>query len=258
MQITPYRFGTFRNLANALLVAALVLLGAVCGCSIEPTAEEAAPLLVERSEPGANSTDIPLNPPIRFYFNQYLDTAPLRYWNMVSVRSKGIYAGGRAYYDMVDRRIRFELYRPLDHHLKYTITLNDEVIRSVDGTALDPVEINVQTGGGLVEHPQRKPYPTYEQRMASLFEQGCSCHGEPQRQLPALTHESLLSTWSSQLPDRRLVQPFDAPNSYLMHKVLWDYPIREGQPMPPPWSGGEQLQRDKLRLIERWIRSGAR
>ncbi len=73
----------------------------------------------------------------------------------------------------------------------------------------------------------------------------------------AIAPRDLIGQPSTQQPDLLLVQPFDPERSYLMHKLLWDYPLREGTAQPTPWDGGAPLPEQDLRLIERWIRGGA-
>lgn len=251
----PSRFASrFAWLVSGLAIVCTLL----PGCADEPPEEQQTGIHLVAAYPSPESIDVPLNPEITLSFNQYLDTEPLRYWNMLSVHSSGIWAGGRAFYDMVDKRVRFQLYRALKPRFQYEIELGDDVFFSVAGEALTVVDpIPFQTGADYIDYPIRDPYPTFTENIEPLLTNNCACHNQPSWRLPPMTRSNLTSTWSVELPERMLVRPFDAPASYLMHKILWDYPIREGTVMPPPWAG-ELLELDQLRLIERWIRSGAR
>ena len=57
--------------------------------------------------------------------------------------------------------------------------------------------------------------------------------------------------------DEVIVIRYDAADSYLMHKIIPDYPLRRYGVQPPTWSDAEPLTANEIALIEDWIRVGA-
>ena len=105
--------------------------------------------------------------------------------------------------------------------------------------------------------PSSYPSTSWSAVRQIIDERCADCHGdEDWPKLNPLTRESLVGRSSDQL-NEPLVRPYDPPDSYLMHKLLWDYPVRQGEPQPPAWAGGKQLPRDELLTIEGWIAAGA-
>lgn len=101
------------------------------------------------------------------------------------------------------------------------------------------------------------PSPSW-QEVSPLIEERCAgCHRDEQWGLNPLTYDSLLGAKSTQT-DQFLVRAGDPQDSYLMRKILPDYPEREFTVQPPPWSDVERLDRQELLLIEGWIAAGAR
>ena len=250
-----------KKFSDKKIVVCLLLCLGLGQCYSDLSGDDPVSLKVVDLYPPEGSIEVPLNTKIIIHFDQYLDPEPLRYWNMVRVRSNGVYAGGASYYDMVDKRIRFELYSQLKPDFRYSYELQVDSLSSITGALLEaevPEPIIFQTGTGVVINEDKEPNPTYSEDIQIILSEYCSCHGSDQWKMEEFTRQTLTESFSEQIPELRLVQPFDAPKSYMMHKILWDYPVRGGQPMPPPWSGGELLPVETLRLIEYWIRSGAR
>lgn len=75
--------------------------------------------------------------------------------------------------------------------------------------------------------------------------------------LNPLTRESMIGK-RSDAGDEMLIVPFDPADSYVLQKLLPDYWTIRWDVQPPAWSGAEPLSERELRLVESWIRQGAR
>lgn len=268
----------------ALSASTLCLWGASCSGQIEaqpPLDEEGEPipipqpyepwLLVREVAPQASGeqTRLALRPTIAVTFNQYLEDESFRSYGVARMGSGGIGASGSTEYRMTTKRIIWRARADLREDFEYTFTLGLENLRSVTaspplpGATLSRVYIAASAEDeGESWEDALSDEPVSWGEVEQLFEQrGCySCHGQPRwSKLGALTPEALVGIKSSQR-DLQLVRPGDPTDSYLMHKLLPDYPVREGTVQPPPWGEGETqvLTREELWLVERWIRAGAR
>ena len=204
------------------------------------------------------TTDVPLNQPITITFSEYLDPDSFDYFNAVRLRSGSIGGAGWARYSLVDRSLTWYPTRALRPSLIYTMKVNPETVRSIFGEELAlEVAIQFETSAEETVEQNRRPAPlSYDDVIAPILEQGCSCHYQ-NRDLTGLEYENLVSVPSEQRSNRMLVVAFEPARSYLMHKLLDDYPYRRLEVMPPSWSAGSALDDETLRQIESWISTGA-
>jgi hypothetical protein len=198
-------------------------------------------------------------PIVRFQFETWIDDDALVDYAVVTLRSAGLTARGRVRWEMTTRTLVFEPFGELVEGLRYTPQLDGDLLESVTGAPFRQTELDGWVVDASVEPDEDEPAtaPTWE-AIDTLFEQKCrSCHADPQWGLNPLTRASLVGTRSEQ-DDRFLVVPFDAADSYLMHKILPEYPVRQFTVQPPPWSDAEPLTRAERLTIELWIANGAR
>lgn len=219
---------------------------------------------------------IELRPTFAFTFYDYLDPTTFVSFNFATMHSGGLQANGRAWYRMTDKTVVWRSNSALEPGLGYRLKLAGG-LRSATGAPLLPEgartiltkEQNYLPTRDLpaAEEPASQEdldldAPLPDARWADvepiLAARCASCHADPGWSLNPLTFESLRGQRSEQV-DLHLVRPGDPARSYLMRKLLWDYPDRKFEPQPPPWSqGARELPREELLLIEGWIAHGAR
>ncbi len=213
----------------------------------------------------------PLRPSFLIQFNQYLQEDSALSYGVVTLRSGALSASGSYTPIMVKKAILWTPYRDLRDSFEYTLTVSGSGLRSVTEAPTPPdynksitfiaaQEAQEHTAFEL-EFTQDLTWPDIK----DIFDQrGCyACHGQPDwNGLNPLTYDAMVGQKSEQT-DLQLVRFKDPTNSYLMHKILPDYPVRSGTLQPPKWSASrgitsEALTEDELWLVEQWIRQGAR
>jgi hypothetical protein len=208
-----------------------------------------------------------LRPTFAFEFNDYLDDDSFRSFGFAALSSGGIRANGRAFYRMTDKTVVWRPNRSLVPGLIYTLTLSNDLhsatgapfLQAPAGQLPPSARRYIPTDDGSNETPSYDLPDVSWAAVEPIIEARCaSCHADPQWGLNPLSFESLVGARSAQT-DLYLVRPGDPADSYLMRKLLWDYPDIEFVPQPPPWSpGAEELPREELLLFEGWIAHGAR
>lgn len=225
-------------------------------------------------KPGPNIR-LEARPTFAIRFNQYLDDDSFKSYQTASLRSGGLGIGGTQTYMMTTKTLLWEARSDLEPGFEYTFQVGLGGLRSVTDSPRIPEEQvsriylaedadEIPEDGEVLEvvtHAlELSRDPVAFEEVADLFdEKGCyTCHGQAQWPfLTDLTREGLVGARSTQR-DLFLVRPSDPTDSYLMHKLLPDYPVREGTVQPPPWSEtGPPLTTEELWLVERWIRGGA-
>ncbi|MBN1944101.1 MAG: Ig-like domain-containing protein [Bradymonadales bacterium] len=202
---------------------------------------------------------VPLNQPVIIRFNRYLDPDSFHYFDAVIVSSGSISAAGLSRYNMTERTLTFYPTRNYRSELVYTVTLNPDTVRSIAGSPLVvPFSLHFQSGqAGTVDQNRIQQAISFAASIRPTLERRCHCH-DLDHDLAPLTHDGLVGVPSLEWEGRMRVVPFDPPRSYLMHKILPDYPQRRFGAMPPGWSGDPPLEPPLLLEIERWIATGAR
>lgn len=252
-------FGGFERLH----LKGVLLLTLVTACDLTPDDRVVGlappPLFVVESTSIADGAqDVPLNQPISVVFTHYLDPDSFQYFNALRLRSGGIGASGFTRYRMIERSLTFYPTSNLRPELIYTLSLDEETVRALNGEALAlPLELSFQTAAdGTVEQERRVEVRSFAADVAPILGAHCSCHAESEA-LVGLEYDALVAQPSRAFSDRLLVRPFDAPASYLLHKILPDYPDRRWSVMPPPYSDERLLEPAELGIIEDWIATGA-
>jgi hypothetical protein len=268
-----------RQLARWRKWAGLVVAGLAAGCHWVGPLETAKDSQADASATGdvrtgarawiesirPDRTSIPERPVVRVQFETYLEDESFQSYNAARMTSGELTFGGTADYHMVDRTIAWRPNGPLPTGLRLRFELSASIEGVLGRTFPSALTLRTyrpgesgDTGTEPLDSGNVEPETPDWSDIDVLFEAKCrGCHGADSWNLNPLTYESLVGEPSIRV-DRMLVRPYDAPDSYLMHKLLWDYPERRGMPQPPPWSeAGEELPEAELRAIERWIEAGA-
>jgi hypothetical protein len=257
--------------ALACLAALIGVVHAGCG-SIEPAVpvdDEGEPialpgpydtwLQIRRVTPSSGA--VSLRPTIELAFTDYVDPLTFTSYGVLTLQSGGIVVAGLAQYFMADRTIRWTPRQDLEPGFEYRLTLMESDIASMTGAPLlAPTRLPLFIADESLEAPTSVDGDDVTWAdVAPVFEARCApCHSDPQWGLPAMERGVLVTTRSSQV-DAMLVRPFDPSRSYLMHKILPDYPARRFTVQPPPWDeNSTSLEPETIRIIEAWIRQGAR
>ncbi len=223
-------------------------------------------LQLESITPTPQKDLLSANPTFLIRFNQYFQEASGRSYGIVSLKTGARGASGIYEPIMVDKSLLWRPYNALRPDFEYTLKVNGTGLRSVTDAPTPPKysrSITFRVDDTLDEET---PFTLPRQQVAwpqvkTLFEErGCyECHGEPSwNRLDPLTYDSLVGGRAADV-DLFLVRFKDPINSYLMHKLLPDYPVRRGTVQPPPWRDDlRTLTREELCLVEQWIRQGAR
>ncbi len=258
--------------AAPLLAAALAVATPACGIigstddGGEAPPTEQAPSIREVSP--AEGT-ISTAPTFRIRFDRYLDDDAFRSFDAGTLRTGARSWSGWTSWVMTDKTLVWEARSRVEPGLRVSLGLTDQ-LESVSGVPWQPANpVATYTVDADASSPSGSPYPPASswKDVRAIFERHCNdCHGTSRwHDLTPLTREALVGRSSEQV-DRPLVRPYDPADSYLMHKLLWDYPTRRLEPQPPPWAdeidgvavAGEELARRELLAIEGWIASGAR
>ncbi len=216
-------------------------------------------LEIESITPGQGDTLGP-RPWLAVRFNAYLDDDSFRSFGTMQLQAGGIRQRGEVRYVMTDRTLYWRPYADLRDGFVYALDLTLEGTESVTGAPLlEPTELPTYTADATAESAPfgRVDEPVTYDDVAEVFEARCaSCHGSDDwPYLLTLDRESLLTTTQPNL-GRVMVRAGDPADSYLMHKILEDYPDRLNGPCPPTWSEDpEPLTPEQTWLIERWIAS---
>jgi hypothetical protein len=244
-----------------ILTAALVVLLSACGfLQRDPNPEKLSPYrpslkLVELfPQPGRISTQ----PRIRLQLSDYLEDDSFKSFNFMFLRSGGRVYGGTSTYSVVDRAIYFEPNQRLPSSLIFEVVINPDIKAEADIRIQIPDSlVAYQTSSSILAPRPVSQQPVTWSDIESIIQAECSnCHTEEPGSPVALTHDNLVGEKSRQV-DRFLVKPGDASDSYLMQKLLEDYPGIRFTRQPPPWSENGPLSGNELKTIERWIEQGA-
>lgn len=218
-------------------------------------------LLIQNISPKLDSTEISTRPTFEITFNQYIDEESYLSYNVASIDTGGQRNFGRAQYIMTRNLIRWTPYRALRPDFEYEFKIILGGVRSISEAPLWPEK--PKAFFITRDEPQEDDWDldmrsrTWSD-VEAIFDKHCNrCHGDAQWGLPELTWAVLTQTQSTQLP-RPLVRPYSPSNSYLMHKILPDYPDRLNTVQPPPWDEDSQtLTEAEIWTIEKWIKDGA-
>jgi hypothetical protein len=196
--------------------------------------------------------------PIAIRFDTWIEDDLLLNAATGQLASGGIRTGGYSQWVMTERTLYWTPYGESVLGLRYVFNIAQGELVSVTGS---PAKLSalpsyrVTSDGKSILAPDLSEVRWPE--VKKILEANCSsCHGDPQWKLNPLSRNSLIGVRSEQV-DRFLVRPGDAADSYLMEKIIPNYPRRQGTVQPPPWSGLSPLSKDEILRVERWILAGA-
>ncbi|MFP4599818.1 MAG: Ig-like domain-containing protein [Persicimonas sp.] len=258
-------------LISLVALSVLVAVSTASGCvEIEPDPpldDEGEPLALpgphdrwlEVTSISPSGKDLALSPRVAVTFNDYIDDDSFRSYTFASLTSGGLSASGFADYVMTDKTVIWRPYGELEPDFLYTFGISEEIVSATGSPLLLPAEWPTYVTREDAEQPAFAELPDARfDEVEPIFEAHCvECHRDEDSGLNPLTYDSLMGTRSTQT-SLYLVRPGDPADSYLMRKLLWDYPDIEFTHQPPPWvDGAKELAREDLLTIEGWIASGA-
>lgn len=258
-----------RSVIRAAELAALAVAAAsvAAGCGIiertEPPSDEQdetgpfeQPARITEIAPSSDT--VSTTPRLEITFDSYLEDDAFNTFNTGSFRSGGLGWGGWADWVVTDKKLVWVARDSIPPGLDIQFSLADRLETVTGAPIADRKQIARFRTDDERETRDREqlPAPRWSD-VDAIFGKHCrECHGDPSWDLVDLQRAPLVDEASSQV-DRQLVKPYDPADSYLLQKVLWDYPEIRYSPQPPPWSGGEELSREEKLTIERWIEVGA-
>ncbi len=262
------------NITHILPLLLLCTLATACGGSIEPPQpvdQDGNPiplpepydrwLLVRNTTPEPGP--VALRPTIEVAFNDYINPRTFLTYGVINLQSGGIVINGNAQYIMTRKALYWTPNRNLEPDFHYNLNIAGASLRSVTNSPWlppNPAQMPGYIADETIPSTNTPPLPpaTWADVDAIFTARCASCHRDPDWQLNPLTHHSLVGQ-PSQQSDFPLVRSFDPSSSYLMHKILPDYPVRRFTLQPPPWAPDPSpLAPEQLAKIESWILLGAK
>ncbi len=209
-------------------------------------APEASPTDLEiiATDPESEA-DHPADQAIRVFFDRYLE--PTSEWSRIATLNSGeVRFGISTTYDPVDRAIVVRPRAPLRAGIGYVLRLDHERLTAMDG-ALLPQEfelpfLSVPASSQWNEEPE---VVSFESHLKPVIEEKCGCHGPAPGAFPPLQPDALIRQVSQRQPARILVEPGQPLQSYLIQRMLPEYPGVRGEP--------KDLTPDEVRLFITWI-----
>ncbi len=215
------------------------------GCVAE---EDPEVLTLSGSEPFNGGTH-PVDAPIRLRFEQYLFDSPSQGLGIELVSGDRNAAVSVAY-DPVDRALVLQPDRELRVGLGYVLRVPADSVFGFGGERLaEDLEIDFRAGP-RVDYTPRPPVD-FELHLLPKLEASCYCHGEDA--WPPLDPATWVGQAARRQPERSLVVPGEALQSYLIQRVLADYPGVRGAPMPTE----APLDAETLKALVSWVEAGA-
>ncbi len=262
----------YRSLKSPAWIIILCALLASCGGSIDrdPLVDKDGKpipvpdaydrwLIIQSTTPPAGP--VSLRPTLEISFYDYINPQTFLTYGADDLQSGGILNTGDAPDSKTRKAIRWTPRRNLEPDFRYTLALAGTSLRSVTNSPLLPINrptVYVADPSVPITVEPALPHATWADVDAILENRCTNCHRDPAWQLNPLTHESLTQQPSLQ-SDFPLVRAFDPSSSYLMHKILPDYPVRRFTVQPPPWTDDNApLSPQELATIESWILLGAK
>ena len=223
-----------------------VLIACLSGCTV-PAETLSLGVVGTTPEEGGR---LPANEVLKVTFDDYLDPESIRQTEVV-VKSGAETATLNLGYDPVDRALLIIPRVGLRAGIGYEAFVSAEHLRSLSGNPLgDDIRWTFRAEG-----PRSQPeYQAidFETDIRPIFDMSCGCHGPEPKMFPELRPDALIRTSSARQPDRKLIVPGQPLESYLVQRLLPDYPAVQGPP--------KNLTDSETRRIIRWIRemSGTR
>ena len=223
---------------NGLIFVALVV-GSGCAPDMDPE-----PLRIISTAPEEAGEHV-ADRPVRIAFDRYLDPATV--WSRVARLDSGEARFGiSTTYDPVDRSIVIRPRAPLRPGLGFVATLDPAQFAAMDGARLtEEFELTFLSTPAMEPPSSNSDAFDFATDLVPVIEERCGCHGPTEGAFPSLDPESLIRQPSQRQPERILVQPGQPLQSYLIQRLLRDYPGVRGRP--------KTLTDDEIRLFITWV-----
>lgn len=202
---------------------------------------------VVATEPAAGAVH-PADAPLRVVVDRYLDP-DVPVVNAATLSSGEATFAARVGYDPVSRALLVVPPVPLRADLGYTLTVHADALVGYQGETLaEDFAFGFRAGRARAPRTALPP-ADFDRDVRPVLEAKCDCHGPEPAVYPALTPEALIGARSQRQPDRVLVEPGRALHSYLVQRVLPEYPGVRGLPMPVE----APLDEEALRMLVSWV-----
>lgn len=212
-------------------------------------------LTVESVEP---TTHLAPRPVVRIRLSDHIDPDNFRSFDAVSLSSGGIRVFGTTRWDIASRTLTWRGSSTLVPGLRYRLNVNDDRLTSITGAPFRSASmIRFEVDPTLEVSDVTRIVVTHSEVERIVVRKCATCHRDPEWKLNPLTAESMVGEPSDQSPFP-LVHRYSPAESYLIHKILPDYPVRAYGVQPPEWSGATPLTDTEIQTFSRWIESGAR
>ena len=228
------------HLMNRGTFTKIMLAIACCACSYQP---QESMLTVVDSLPRDRST-IGSDEPISIMFDDYLSLSSLSTDGIV-LSSGDLSVDVQLSYNPVDKAIVIKPKRNLRVGIGYSLTIERNSILSWSGqTGNEEYRLSFRTDSPIGSAAQPISYGADIQ---PIFVKQCGCHGFEDDIHPNLDQwPSLVDTPSSRQPEFPLISPGQPLSSYLILRLLPDYPTVFGSP--------KSVTKEEVRRLVRWVR----
>ena len=255
--------------------SALLLTLGLSGCLYEtgdlPVMGPVGPPVATQS-PTAFATGVPVDPRITLTFDRHLDPYAVLPADAVRLTSGDRQVELEVRWDPVDRAIVAEPTGPLSPGVRYVFEVVDAAAlpdltgRTLEAAAVENLRTPFTVDEGGLTRPPDDPLIDASDPEAAFREHvlagpgGCAgCHSARALYLGtdlALDDlAGLIRRVARTSPERVVVVPGRPSRSYLLQKMLLDYPDIGGAPMPLGFDLSDGDRRKALRATEAWIRA---
>ena len=186
----------------------------------------------------------PADAPLRVRFDGYLH--PNTQWSSTAeVNTGGIRHPVSVAYDPVAQSVVIAPTIAFRPGLAYTLLMPTDGVVAHDGGTLEAeFRLDFVAGPPTLSSP-RAPL-RFTDDIAPIFERRCGCHGPSGETPPELSPEGMINRPSWRQPNWRVVVPGRPLASYLVLRMLPDYPGVTGPT--------KSLEGDEVRAVIHWIR----
>jgi len=254
-------------LATASAIPAVLACASLAGCGVIERTEPASdgeketgpfqrPARITEIRPSSGA--VSTTPRLEVTFDADLEDDAFNTYNTGSFTSGGLEWGGWGDWVVTDKTLVWTPRDSIPPGLDIQFSLADRLEAVTGAPIADRKRIaRFRTDEDRETRDRKRPPAPRWSDVDAIFEEHCrECHADSTWDLVDLQPESLVGEPSSEV-ERRLVKPYDPADSYLLQKLLWDYPDIRYSPQPPPWADGEELSPEEQLTVERWIEVGA-
>ncbi len=194
---------------------------------------------------------LPSNQAIKIEFNDYLDLESLVETD-IALNTGAEEVSIDLSYDPVDKMMLIIPRFGLRVGVGYELTVPSDTVRSMSGGQLTK-DLTLRLRAGPPTAQQASPPPlNFDTDIRPIFEASCGCHGPAPKLFPELTPEFMLRRNSVRQPDRSPIEPGQPLESYLIQRLLPDFPGVRGPT--------KMLSNSEKKRLVLWVRqmSGTR